>query len=139
MRGRRRTASPGPLVVQAWGTVLVLVGGVLPFLRGPSPLWAWDLSVFWPVTGDLGAVHLPPSLGAVFLAAGALLAVPILRGRPIRGPVVAGVAGVVLGVTGLSVLRALTFPQAVLPLPGAILTLAGGVLVAAGALLSGDA
>lgn len=131
-------ALAGPHAFQVWGAIAILVGGVLPFFRGPTPLWAWDLSVFWPVTGDLGSVHLPPSLGAALLAAGALLAVPALRGRPLSAPVVAGIAGVVLGVTGLSVLRALTFPQAVLPLPGAILVVLGAILVAAGALLRGD-
>lgn len=123
---------PGPspfLYVYVAGAVLILVAAVLPWLRGPRTLWAWDLSVFWSLVGRVGLLRVPPTMGALALLAGIVLAVPVMLRRPIPVRLALLVGLAILVLAGFTLWRGLSFPRPLGPHVGLVAALLGGGLV----------
>jgi hypothetical protein len=126
-------------VLYAWGTVLLLAGNVLPWLRATGDYAAWEFSLVWALTGRPDHISFPPAVGAVVLLCGLACAWFFLFRPSFGGPLPAAAAGLTIGVCGLTLFRALTWAQEpLLPGIGLLACLAGGILAGAGTLLEGD-
>lgn len=126
------------LAVYSAGVVLILAGCVLPWTTSTSLPWAWDLSAFWAVTGATAVLGLPPSVGAVILAAGLLAAWPIIAHRGGPGPATAGLAGLVIVLAALVAFQSRSLQEPASPAVGLVLAVLGGGLVAAGSVMQDE-
>jgi hypothetical protein len=122
---------PGPspfLYVYVAGTALVLVSAILPWLRGPRTLSAWDVSVFWSILGRLGLFRIPPSVGVIVLVAGLILAAPVVFRRPVPVRLATLVGVAIFAIAALTLWRGLTFPRAHGPHVGLVAAFVGSAM-----------
>lgn len=117
------------------GIALVLIGCVLPWLRdGSRPVWGWDVSVLWVVTGLPRLLRVPPPAAAVVLVLGLVLVAPVLGGRhryPALGSALSATAfglGVLVAVRGLALAGDMRLDA------GLLSVIAGAVVAGAGSM-----
>lgn len=128
-------ARPG-LWLYAGGLGLLLVGSVLPWLVEEGvPIWAWDVSALWTVTGRIELLQTPPSVGAVVFVVAFGLALPLMLRRTVPATISAGLAGLVAALVGITLARALLLDSPVPPHAGLVASLVAVILVAVGALV----
>lgn len=121
------------MLAYALGLALVLVGNVLPWFTDQGrPVWGWDVSALWAITGRTSLLRVPPAAAAVVLVAALIMALPVLRARRVVTAVSAGLAATVIGIGVLTLVRGLLLQNPVPPHAGVVATIAGGILLAAG-------
>lgn len=128
-------------VAYGLGVAAVCVGCVLPWLDAAgTPVAAWDFGVLWVLTGRVGTLTAPPSAGAVALLGAVGLSWPLLARRRAGSTVAAAVAGLVIALASLSIVRAwMLADPGVPPSAGSVLALGGGIVAAVAAVVaSGD-